>query len=141
MRSPAAARLALAFLAAQALSVGIPASFAPRAFYDDFPFLASWVDLLGPFNEHLVTDVGGLQLGFALLFAWAAMRPSELLVRPLCAGWALAAALHLAFHARNLEPFGVTDAVGEIGALALALLLPGLALWAVGSGRRARAGA
>src|SRR5882757_2805799 len=72
MRSPNAARAALGFLAAAAILIGVTAAFAPRTFYDDFPFVTHWVELLPPYNEHLVTDVGGLYLGFAVLFAWAA---------------------------------------------------------------------
>lgn len=139
MKAPLAARLALGFLCVQALLVGIPASFAPASFYADFPFFSSWVALLPPFNSHLVTDVGGLYLGFAVLFGWAAVRPSAALVRPLCAGWALAAALHLLFHVANLERFGALDAVAEIGGLLGVLALPGLAWWAVGA-RTAAAG-
>ena len=54
--------------------IGLTAAFAPHAFYDDFPFVTHWVNLLPPYNEHLVTDVGGLYLGFAVLFGWAAWK-------------------------------------------------------------------
>ena len=60
MRAPNVARGALGFLLVAVLLVGLPAAFAPRTFYDDFPFVAHWVELLPPYNEHLVTDVGGL---------------------------------------------------------------------------------
>ena len=75
------ARAALGFLFLAALTIGLTAAVLPRTFYDDFPFLAHWVELLPPYNEHLVTDVGGLYLGFAVLFAWAAWT----LERPWCA--------------------------------------------------------
>lgn len=133
MTAPVVARIALGFLCAQALLVGIPASLAPEVFYSDFPFFSSWVALLPPFNEHLVTDVGGLYLGFAVMFAWATARPAQALVRPLCVAWALAATLHLVFHARNLEPFGAADAAAEILSLALALALPAIAFVAAGA--------
>ena len=66
-------RAALAPLAAVNLAVGVIAAFAPRTFYDDFPFVSSWVDQLPPYNEHLTTDVGAFYLGFGVLFAWAAL--------------------------------------------------------------------
>jgi len=123
-------RLALAVLFVSALSIGLTAAALPRVFYDDFPFLTHWVELLPPYNEHLVTDVGGLYLGFAVLFAWAAWTFERPLVRPLCVAWLVAAGIHLIFHASHLEGFGTADAIAEIASLAL-LLLPALAaLWA-----------
>jgi hypothetical protein len=133
MRSPNAARAALAILALSAISVGLPAAVAPHTFYSDFPFLRHWVDLLPPYNEHLVTDVGGLYLGFTVLFAWAAWRPQAALVRPLCAAWLLAAVLHLGFHATHLEGFDTTDAIAELTSLAFLLVPPLIAIWAVGT--------
>ena len=46
MRSPNAARAALVFLAGVTLLIGATAAFAPRIFYDDFPFVTHWVELL-----------------------------------------------------------------------------------------------
>ncbi len=131
MRSPGGARAALVVLAASAASIGITATLAPRAFYDDFPFLDHWVDLLPPYNEHLVTDVGGLYLGFAILFAWATWKLQRDLVRAACTAWLVVAALHLFFHATHLEGFTTADAVGELTSLAFLLAPPVVALWAV----------
>lgn len=117
-------RLLLVVLAVAPLTVGVLASFAPRAFFDDFPFFAAWVANLPPYNEHLVTDVGGLQLAFGLLFAYAAWRPSRELVVPLCAGWAVSQVLHNLFHLRHLEPFTTADAIGQTVALLAVLALP-----------------
>jgi hypothetical protein len=120
-----AVRTALSCLALSALSVGVPAAFAPRSFYDDFPFAGThWVALLPPYNQHLITDVGGLQLAFGLLFAWAALRPRRELVVPVCAAWALSQGLHLAFHVTHLDGFSVSDAAGQTLALALVVALP-----------------
>jgi hypothetical protein len=132
MRSPTAARIALAILALAAASIGLPATLAPHAFYADFPFLAHWVDLLPPYNEHLVTDVGGLYLGFTVVFAWAARTLQPTLVRAVCAGWLLAGALHLGFHATHLDNFGAANAIAELTSLAFLLVPPPIAIWAVG---------
>jgi hypothetical protein len=134
MRSPNAARAALAVLLLSAGSIGIVAAFAPHTFYGDFPFLRHWVDLLPPYNEHLVTDVGGLYLGFAVLFAWAAWTLQPTLVRAVCAAWLLTAALHLIFHATHLDNFDTGDAIAQLASLAFLLLPPPLAIWAVGDG-------
>lgn len=134
MRSPRTARLALVLLILPALTIGLPATFAPHVFYDDFPFLAHWVDRIPPYNEHLVTDVGGLYLGFTVLFAWAAWTLQPTLVRAVCSAWLLTAALHLGFHATHLDNFDTADAIAELTSLAFLLIPPPLAIWAVGDG-------
>jgi len=135
LRSPAIARLALWLTAASAAGVGAVAAFAPRTFYDDFPYVGHWVDRLPPYNEHFVTDVGALYLGFALVLAWAAATLQRQLVLAACWGWVLFSVLHLVFHARHLEHFGTADAIQELVSLAVVIALPLLALWGV----RARA--
>lgn len=131
MRSPNAARAALALLLLAAISIGLTATLAPQTFYDDFPFLRHWVDLLPPYNEHLITDVGGLYLGFAVLFAWAAWTLQPTLVRAVCSAWLLTAAIHLVFHATHLDDFSAGDAIAEVASLAFLLIPPPLAIWAV----------
>ena len=131
MNSPRSARVALGLLFFAALSIGFTAAILPRTFYDDFPFLAGWVELLPPYNEHLVTDVGGLYLGVAVLFAWAAWTLERTLVRAVCIAWLLTATLHLFFHAGHLENFSTADAIAEIVSLALLLIPPPLAIWGV----------
>jgi hypothetical protein len=130
MRSPQSARLALGFVFLAAVTIGLTAAFAPHTFYDDFPFLAHWVELLPPYNEHLVTDVGGLYLGFAVLFAWAAWSLERVLILPLCLAWLLAATIHLIFHADHLSGFSTGDAIAEIVSLALLVIAPAIAIWA-----------
>ena len=123
MRSPQTARVALGFLFLSAVTIGVVATLFPREFYDDFPFVSHWVDLLPPYNEHLVTDVGGLYLGFAVLLAWAARTLDRTLVQAVCAAWLLTAAIHLFFHVTHLDNFDTGDAIAEIASLAL-LLVP-----------------
>ena len=92
MRAPRVARLGLGYLGISTLLVGLTATIAPATFYDDFPFAAHWVDLLPPYNEHLVTDVGGLYLGFAVLFAWSAATLERSLARAVSLAWIVPAA-------------------------------------------------
>lgn len=131
MRSPLSARVALWILFLSAASIGAVAALAPHTFYADFPFFAHWVELLPPYNEHLVTDVGGLYLGFAAIFAWAAIALESTLVRAACVAWLLTASIHLAFHVTHLEGFGTADGVAEIASLAFLLAPPLVAIWAV----------
>jgi hypothetical protein len=131
MRSPQIGRLALVLLVVPAATIGLLATFAPHTFYDDFPFLTHWVDLLPPYNQHLVTDVGGLYLGFAVVLAWAAWTLERTLVRAVCVGWLLTALLHLIFHITHLDHFGTGDAIAEVALLASLLIPPPIAIWAV----------
>lgn len=131
MTSRVVARAALWITAASAAGVGVVAAFAPRTFYDDFPYVGHWVDRLPPYNEHLVTDVGALYLGFALVLAWAAVTLARELVRAVCSGWILFSVLHVVFHARHLDGFGTGDAVQELVSLGVVIALPLLALWCV----------
>lgn len=60
-------RLALGYLGLTSALVGVWAQFFPQMFYDQFPGFGVWVAGDGPFNEHLVRDVGGLNLSMAAL--------------------------------------------------------------------------
>jgi hypothetical protein len=133
-RSLALTRGALLLLVAYCLFIGLTAVVAPRTFFDDFPFLAHWVERLPPYNEHLVSDVGGLYLGFAVVLGFAAWRPQRNLVVAACAGFLMVAVPHLLFHATHLAGFGTVDAIAELAALASLLIPPCVALWASGGG-------
>jgi hypothetical protein len=115
-----------ALLAALALSAAYPGAWAvvaPRSFFDDFPGAGRhWTASLPTYSEHLVTDVGAFYLGFALLLAWAALRPSRELVVPVCSAFALFSAIHLAWHSANLEGFETVDAVLQTASLAAVLI-------------------
>ena len=57
-------RVGLGLLAVSAAIVGFWAEFAPKSFYDDFPGGGHhWVRVDGPYNQHLVRDVGQWNLG------------------------------------------------------------------------------
>jgi hypothetical protein len=115
-----------AVLAALALSAAVPgvwATAAPRSFYGDFPGAGRhWVDRLPAYSEHLVTDAGAFYLAFALLLAWAALRPARALVVPVCTAWALFSAIHLAWHAAHLDGFPTGDAIAQTASLAAVLV-------------------
>ena len=131
MRSPALARTALACLCAYCLFLGLVAVPFPHTFYEHFPFVADWVAELPPYNEHLVSDVGGLYLGFAVVFALAAWRLERGTIVAACAGFLTVATLHLLFHATHTEGMSPSDAIAELTSLALLLVPPCLALWSV----------
>jgi hypothetical protein len=121
---PLITRVALWILAAEAAAVAVPALLAPRAFYDSFPFGASWVDMLPPFNQHLISDVGGFYLAFALLFGWAAITLRRPLIVPLCIAWAIAALVHFVYHVTHLDGWDAVDAIAQTVSLGIVLALP-----------------
>jgi hypothetical protein len=131
-RHPRLVRGALLLLCGYCLLLGLTAVAAPHTFFADFPFLAHWVERLPPYNEHLVTDVGGGYLGFAVVLGLAGWRPERNLVIAACAGFLTVAVPHLLFHATHLTGFGTIDAIAELTALASLLLPPLVALWASG---------
>lgn len=112
-------RAGLVALGVSALAAGLPALLVPRRFYDDFPFAGHWVDRLGPYNAHLVTDVGAFYLAFAVLFLRAAARPTHDAVVTVCSAWTVFSAAHLSFHVTHLDGFPLPDAIAETVSLAL----------------------
>lgn len=74
-------RLVLGYLALVSAQIGVWALLAPRSFYDDFPGLGrAWVAVDGPFNEHLIRDVGALNVALTAMFVAALVRLSRELV-------------------------------------------------------------
>lgn len=83
-------RSGLVFLAVAQTLVGGWQLLLPRAFYDDFPLRGHPCVAMPPaYNEDLMTDVGGLNLALALVFAVAAVSLDRLLVRTVLAGYLL----------------------------------------------------
>ena len=124
MSSSTLIKASLVVLAFVALSVGLPAAFAPETFYEDYPFFTAWINLLPPYNEHLITDVGGLYTGFGVMFVWALIRPSRQLILPLCVGWFVVQILHFAFHISHLEGFTTTETASQTIGLLVITLVP-----------------
>ncbi len=117
-------RLGLIVLGVPALVIGIWAAFAPRSFYADFPGLGrTWVAPDGPFNEHLVRDVGELNLALVVITAVAAYTLVPMLVRAVLAGWVVYSVPHLVYHLRHMSPFSTDDQVSIAASLALVPIL------------------
>lgn len=111
-----------------AADVGGWAQFAPQSFYRSFPGAGhAWIPPLGPYNEHLIRDVGGLYLALLVISGWAAIRPQPELLRVTGAAWAAFSVPHLTFHVFHLSLYRTVDQAGNIvtlgGILILALLL------------------
>ncbi|MFK8022546.1 MAG: hypothetical protein AB8G26_01175 [Ilumatobacter sp.] len=124
-------RFALGYALVISVQIGGWALVAPRSFYDDFPGLGrSWVSIDGPYNEHLVRDVGALNLAVSAVLLAAFIRPrSELLIVSGIAVlvWGVP---HAVYHVFNTDGLGAADAVASVGGLVLFSLIGGGLLWA-----------
>jgi hypothetical protein len=128
-------RIALGGLGAVGLMVGLWAAFAPESFYTDFPGLGRvWVSVDGPYNQHLLRDVGQLFLAMTVVTAVAVVHPVTLLVRAVAAGWLVQSVPHFVYHLANADLYETTDQVLNLTSLALAVVMAGTAL--VLGGRR-----
>lgn len=114
-------RLLLLLLAVSAAQPGLWALAAPRSFYDDFPGLGlHWVADLGPYNEHLVRDIGGFYLALAVLSMLAARSQQRPLLQATAITWLVFQVPHLLLHL-HLAPDYRAGTVLQIGVLAAQL--------------------
>jgi hypothetical protein len=130
-------KVGLAYLMLSTLVVGVWALLAPRSFFDDFPGLGmEWVSPFPRYNEHLIRDVGGLNLGFALLFGWAVMALDRRIVQAVSVGYLAFSIPHFIFHIFHLETLDTSEAILQTVALGSLVLVPVVLL--VRSGRQDR---
>jgi hypothetical protein len=118
-------RIGLVVLGFPSLVVGIWAAFFPRSFYDDFPGMGRvWVAPDGPYNEHLVRDVGALNLALAVVTVVALIAFTRVVALAAALGWIVYQAPHLVYHLRHLDLYDASDKVANVASLVLALVLP-----------------
>jgi hypothetical protein len=126
------ARIALGYLALVAIQIGVWAQFAPRSFYDDFPGLGrTWVSVDGPYNEHLVRDVGGLYLALSVLLVAAMITLTRTVIIAASVAVLVSGVPHFVYHVTNRDGLSSGDLAMSLGGLALFAALP-VALLAVG---------
>jgi hypothetical protein len=118
-------RILLIALAWSAFLVGVWATFAPRSFYDSFPGGGrEWVSPDGPYNHHLVSDVGELNLALFVVTLAALITVNQLLVRVTAVAWLVYGIPHFLYHATHTDPFETSDVVAALTSLSLAIILP-----------------
>ena len=121
-------RIVLTVTAALGLYVGVWAAAFPQGFYDAFPgFGLMWVSVDGPYNEHLIRDVGGLYLAVAAATVYAIFSRSLAPTRAVGIAWTVFGIPHLAYHLHHLEGLSAIDVIGNVISLGGSVLL-GLAL-------------
>jgi hypothetical protein len=119
MRARPWLRPALLVLTLTQVVVGTWQLLLPRSFYDLY-----WVELLPPYNEHLLRDVGGLNLALAVVLGASALIMERRLVSTALLAYLTFAAYHLVFHVTHLEHFPQADAIAQTSALALGVAFP-----------------
>lgn len=118
-------RAVFGYLALQSVVLGVWALAAPRSFYDRFPGGGrTWVAADGPYNEHLVRDVGALNLALLVLFVAAAWKPGRELARIAAIAAIVWGLPHFVYHAFNTDGLGTSDVVASLGGLVLFVALP-----------------
>jgi hypothetical protein len=112
-------RVALIVLAVAFGVVGVWAQLAPRSFYDDFPGLGRhWVSGDGPYNEHLVRDVGGLNLALVVMAIAALVTASTVIARVAGIAALVYSLPHAVYHSAHLDMFDDTsDKIGLVVSL------------------------
>ena len=123
---PALVRIGLWAMALFTLLAGVQQQFTPRAFYDTFPgFGLQWVSVDGPYNEHLLRDLGGANLALAVVLMYAISRPSVGMVRTVAGAMLVAQTPHFVYHAGHLDLLPtVLDTTLQTASLALVVLVP-----------------
>ncbi|SCG77426.1 hypothetical protein [Micromonospora humi] len=105
----------------------------PRSFYDDFPT----VELDPPYNQHLVTDVGGLGLALAAMLFYAARVLQSTVATASLIGYLIYAGTHFLFHVTHFDNFSPQAALGVGTGLGIEVILAICLLYLVRSMRRA----
>ncbi len=123
-------RAGLLVLALTQATTGLWALVAPSSFHADFPFGRGWVSALGPYDEHLVRDVGSTFTALTVLLVAAAVFLELRLVQSTLVVWLVFAVPHFAFHLTTIDAYATLDNVLSLAGLALQVVLP-LALLAL----------
>jgi hypothetical protein len=117
-------RLILWVTAAIGAFVGVWAAGFPQSFYESFPGLGRvWISVDGPYNEHLIRDVGSLYLALAAASVAATFSRTPDAGRVVGVAWAVFGIPHLLYHASHFADMAPIDVVGNVAGLGLSLVL------------------
>src|SRR3989442_4680473 len=134
-------RLGLVIVALPTVATGGWALFAPVSWYERFPRGArhAWIAALGPYDEHLVRDVGALLLALGLLLLFAALVLERRLVQGALVASLVFGIPHLIFHAAHRSGLSSADNALNLTLLSVAVAIPAALLVLVrASSRTAR---
>lgn len=123
-------RVTLLYLVLVHAFPGVWALSMPQAFYHHFPgFGLVWVAIDGPYNEHLIRDVGGFFIALAALCLLTLIRPRWVAVRATAICLLMFNGPHLWYHLQHLHMLPPIERVALASTLSLTALLVLLLLW------------
>lgn len=104
------------------LATGVQAALLPRSFFEDFPLGRGWVAAAGgPYNEHLVRDVGVLFVALIVASAWTAWtRAGD---RAVAVAWIVQGVGHVGFHAAHRQHLSGGERAGLLASLIVVVVL------------------
>lgn len=125
MRIKRRARTILWVVGIPQLVTGIWAFVAPASWFRAFPGLdLGWVSSLGPYNEHLVTDVGALLMALGLLLVLAGYVLDRRVVQFTVLVQVIFALPHLIYHLVAISKEPAASGLLQMLVLALQVILP-----------------
>jgi hypothetical protein len=119
-RARAWLRTGLILLAAVDGLQGVWMTFFPRSFYVDIPT----VSMYPPFNEHLMTDLGGTNLAMTVVLCAGAIVLERRMIRAALGAYLVYAVEHLGYHSTHLMGMPAGDAIILTIGLALLVVIP-----------------
>jgi hypothetical protein len=127
-------RCGVALIAAANTAVGGWAALSPHGFYAHlFPGLGGdWVSSMGPYDEHLVRDLGEALLAIAVLLWTAAGVGERRLVRVALAVALVQSVPHLAYHLTTTGRLDPLPGITSLASLAVLVVVPAVLLAATG---------
>ncbi len=124
-------KIFLGYFAIASLLIGVWAQFFPLGFYKNFPgFGHAWVSADGPYNEHLLRDVGGLNLGLGIVAALAMFRHNNSVAKAAALMGLIYGLPHFLYHFSHLALLSASDQIANTIALLLNILAPMVVLLA-----------
>ena len=124
IKRPRWVRAILSYLLITNGGPGVWALFMPHAFHNYFPgFGRTWVSVYGPYNEHLIRDVGAFFLALAVLCFLTLLWPRLVTVRATAICLLVFNVPHLWYHLNHLHMLPLIDQIGNVVALSLGVLL------------------
>jgi len=122
-------RAGLVALGAPLLALGTWAVVAPQSWFDDFPGGGRhWVSAIGPYNEHLASDVGAFFLAIGALLVFAGIVLERRLVQAALGALLVFSTPHLVYHLTELDAYGTLDKVLNLISLGALVVVPLLML-------------
>ena len=124
-RERKALRAGLVVVSIPAAQLATWATAAPRSVYHDFPGGGrARVSPSGPYNEHLVRDVGAFNIGLLVVAILAAVTLERRLVQASLLASIAAGTPHLIFHLTDTESLSTRDTSATLTRLFLIVAVP-----------------